>query len=165
MKKDKLQKGVYIAYATFWKKRKSINIYTTKWEHKPRKIIWFTGNIGAILKRGKGNYQEQVSKNSRMMSMHQKWEATNPDWTSETYELDILSTPRSPIPLYHVFKPRTEYMGNKRLMSVLSPPCPTAWIGSGYILSSRIILLWPIPESHEPETENREASSFAGPES
>lgn len=143
-------------------KEKCINIYTTKWEHKARKIIWFTGNIGAILKSSKGNSQEQVSKNFRMMPMHQKWEAANPDWNSKTCEVDILPTPRT---LYHVFKPRTEYMGNKLLMSVFSPPCPTAWIGSGYILSSRIILLWPIPENHEPEAENRAASSFAGPES
>lgn len=97
-----------------------------------------------------------------MMPMHQTWEATNPDWSSETCETDIsvLPTPISPLPLHHAFNLRTEYMGNKLLMSLFSPLHPVAWISTGYThtlyLPSRIILLWPIPESHEPEAENRE---------
>lgn len=35
--------------------------------------------LGSVHKRGKGNYQEQLRKNSRLVTMHQVWEETNPD--------------------------------------------------------------------------------------
>ena len=44
-----------------------------------------------------------VRKNFRMMLALLMWEATNLDWGSETYKMDILLTPRSLLPFNHVF--------------------------------------------------------------
>ena len=62
--------------------------------------------------------------------------------------MDVLSTPRSLLPFYHVFNLRTEHTGNELLM-LFSPPCPAAWISRGYTLPLRTVLLGPIPDSHD----------------